>query len=155
MRRKTMNKVILTGNLVKDVEVKVINGTDRHVIQNAIAVKRNYKNKQGQYDSDFITIVIYDPQCNFVSNYVKKGDKIAVSGRWQHRKYTDQNDNNKYIDELVVDSIELLAKPQNRQDNNNYQNNNQQYNNQQKTSNSDYESHTIDDLASEDDLPFY
>lgn len=106
-----MNKCMMTGNLCKEVEVKIIQGTDKKVIQNSIAVKRNFKNKQGEYDSDFINLIIYEPHANFVEQYISKGDKVAVSGRWQHRKYENSTGTH-YVDELVVDGIELLAKPQ-------------------------------------------
>ena len=109
-----MNKVILIGNLCKDNEVKVIQGTDKKVIRNSIAVKRNFKNSEGNYDSDFINIVVYEPSANFMSQYTSKGDKVAISGRWNHRTWKDEYNVAHYADECVVDNIELLAKPQNK-----------------------------------------
>lgn len=105
-----MNKVILIGNLCKEHDIKVMNN-DKKVIRNSLAVKRNFKNANGEYDSDFINIVVFEPSANFMQSYTSKGDKVAVTGRWQHRTYTDSNNNTRYVDECVVDSIELMAKP--------------------------------------------
>lgn len=107
-----INKVILIGNLCKDNEVRVLQGTDKKVIKNSIAVKRNFKNSNGEYDSDFINLVVYEPQVNYMEQYIQKGDKVAVSGRWQHRHYTNQSGIEIYVDECIVNEIELLAKPQ-------------------------------------------
>lgn len=109
-----MNKVILIGNLCKEHDIKVMNN-DKKVIRNSLAVKRNFKNANGEYDSDFINIVVFEPSANFIQSYTNKGDKVAVTGRWQHRTYTDSNNNTRYVDECVVDSIELMAKPKTAQ----------------------------------------
>lgn len=113
-----MNKVFITGNLCKENEVRKMqtqNGT-KTVIHNSIASKRNFKNKDGEYDSDFIYIVVHEPTAKFMEQYAHKGDKVAITGRWQHRTYTDQYGNTKYVDECVVDGLELMAKPQNKQE---------------------------------------
>ena len=108
-----MNKCIFTGNLCKDNDIRVMQNTNKKVLRNSIAVKRNFKNANGEYDSDFINIVVFEPSSKFMESYTGKGDKVAITGRWQHRTYTDNNNNTKYVDECVVDSVELLAKPKN------------------------------------------
>ncbi len=107
-----MNKVILIGNLCKEHDIKVMSN-DKKVIRNSLAVKRNFKNVDGEYDSDFINIVVFEPSASFMQSYTSKGDKVAVTGRWQHRTYTDSNNNTRYVDECIVDSVELMAKPKN------------------------------------------
>jgi len=106
-----MNKVVLTGNLCKNHDVRVTE-SGKKVIRNSIAVKRKFKNAQGNYESDFINIVYFCQSINYMEQYTKKGDKVSVVGRWQHRTYQDQYGNNKYVDECVVDEIELLSRPQ-------------------------------------------
>lgn len=105
-----MNKVILIGNLCKEHDIKVMSN-NKKVIRNSLAVKRNFKNANGEYESDFVNIVVFEPTANFMQSYTSKGDKVAVTGRWQHRTYTDGNNNTRYVDECVVDSLELMAKP--------------------------------------------
>ena len=112
-----MNKVCLTGNLCKDNDIRFSQSTNKKVIRNSIAVKRNFKNQNNEYESDFINIVVYEPSANFMDQYIRKGDKVAVTGRWQHRHYTNQYGTEVYVDECVVDSIELLAKPQKQSSN--------------------------------------
>ena len=106
-----MNIVSITGNLCKDHDVRIMTNRKK-VIRNTIASKRNFKDKDGNYESDFINIVVFEPSANFVEQYTSKGDKIGVTGRWQHRSYEDTYGNKKYVDECVVDEIELLAKTQ-------------------------------------------
>lgn len=108
-----MNHVSLTGNLCKDNDVRMTSN-GKTVIRNSIACKRNYKNQNGTYDSDFINLVVYEPHSKFMQQYIGKGDKVAISGRWQHRTYQAQDGSNRYVDECVVDGIELLAHPQNQ-----------------------------------------
>ena len=110
-----MNKVCLTGNLCKDNVAKIIKETNRKKIENSIAVKRNYKNANGEYDSDFINIVVYGQSADYMEQYLKKGDKVAVTGRWQKRHYTNKSGTEVYVDECIVDGIELISKPQQKQ----------------------------------------
>ena len=70
-----MNKIILSGNLVKEVELRnTPNGTS--VIQNTIAVRNDYKNAKGEYDSEFINIVAWKQTADYISKYASKGNKV-------------------------------------------------------------------------------
>lgn len=148
-----MNICTMIGNICKDIEVRIIPGTNKKVIQNTIAVRRDFKNKEGNYDSDFINIVMFEPYANFVEKYVGKGDKVAVSGRWQTRSYESQN-GTRYVNELVVGSIQLVSKPQSQQSNS-YQK--PQSNYQQTLTNDGYDvqGYTSQIEIETDDLPFY
>ncbi len=138
-----MNKCFLTGNLCKDNDVRIIQGTNKKVIRNSIAVKREFKNKNGEYESDFINIVVYEPSANFMDQYIRKGDKVGITGRWQHRHYTNNYGTETYVDECVADSIELLAKPQRKSSD--------QYEPEPTTDNNPF---AIEDDDLSDDLPF-
>ena len=103
-----MNKVMLIGRLTKDPEQRMMpNGTA--VATASLAVNRDYKNQNGEYDTDFINIVLFDKKAEFLCNYARKGDKIGVSGRWQHRSYDDNKGNTRHVDECVVEQVELLS----------------------------------------------
>lgn len=103
-----MNQICLIGNLCRDNDVRVTPSGVK-VVMNTIAVKRDFKNNEGEYDSDFINFVAYRNQAEFLEKYTAKGDKVAINGRWQHRSYTAKDGSTKYIDECVVNSIESLA----------------------------------------------
>lgn len=102
-----MNKVIEIGRNTKDIELKTTpNG--KSVVTFSIAVKRTFKNADGEYDSDFLTCVAFGNTAETLSKYVKKGDLIGIEGRLQTRNYTDKEGNNRYATEIVVDYIEFL-----------------------------------------------
>ena len=100
-----MNKIILTGNICRDIETKYYN--DKKYVKNTIAVKRDYKNKEGNYDSDFFNFTIWGNQSEFLANYAKKGDKILISGKLLNNNY--ENDGQTvYSNDIQVENIELL-----------------------------------------------
>ena len=104
-----MNKVILTGNLCRDVEVKETqNG--KEVVSNSIAVKRDYKDSDGNYSSDFINFVAWGNQAKFLGNYAEKGDRIELVGRWQVRSYEDQNGDKRTVNECLVENLSVFSK---------------------------------------------
>ena len=103
-----MNKVILTGNICKDIVLKESEKGNK-VIANTIAVRRGYKNAKGEYDADFINFVCWNGQAEYLNDYAKKGDKIELVGRWQVRSYEDSQGLNKQINEVIVESLNILV----------------------------------------------
>lgn len=103
-----MNKVILTGNLCRDVDIAQT-PSGKEVVQNCIAVKRDYKNANGEYDSDFINIVVWGVQAQYLNNYAHKGDRVELVGRWQVRKYEKSDGTKQIAHECVVESITALG----------------------------------------------
>ena len=84
-----LNQITLQGRLAADCEVK--NTPNGALATNfAVAVQRNFKNSQGQYDTDFIDCVSFE-KTPFISKYFHKGDSITVTGELQTRIWTDDN----------------------------------------------------------------
>lgn len=106
-----MNKVILSGNLCRDVEVKQTT-TGKSVLRNCVAVMREYKNSNGEYDSDFIDIVVWGQSAEYVGEYGSKGDRVELVGRWEVRKYEDNNGNQRTAHECIVESIRVFSNRQ-------------------------------------------
>lgn len=104
-----MNKVILTGNIVRDIELTQSQNNNA-VVSNCIAVRREFKNPNGEYDSDFINFVAWNNQANYLANYAKKGDRVELVGRWQTRNYQNQQGVTVYVNEVVVESITAFSK---------------------------------------------
>lgn len=102
-----MNKVILIGNIVKDIEMKQTN-SGLNVVANTIAVKRNYKNANDEYESDFINFVAFKNNAELISQYFTKGNRIGLTGSWQTRNYENNQGQKVYVNELIVDGIEFL-----------------------------------------------
>lgn len=103
-----MNRVIEIGRAVKDIELKrTTSGTS--VVSFSIAVKRNFKNAEGNYDSDFFDCIAFNKLAETISTYIHKGDLFGVVGRLQARSYTDKEGNNRKVTEIVVEEIEFLT----------------------------------------------
>lgn len=103
-----MNKIILSGNLVKEIDLRnTANGTS--VVQNTIAVKNDYKNAKGEYDSEFINIVAWKQTAEYISKYASKGNKVLVEGRLRNRSYEKQDGTKGYVTEVIVEKVELLS----------------------------------------------
>ena len=102
-----MNKVILIGNICKDIEIRyTTSGTA--VIQNSLAVRNDFKNANGDYESEFVNIVVWKQTAEFLNKYASKGSKIAIDGRLTTRSYDKQDGTKGYITEVVAEKVELL-----------------------------------------------
>lgn len=103
-----MNLSILCGNLCKPIELKCT-PSGKYVFQNTIAVKNDFKNKDGNYDSTFINIVVWGNQAEYLSKYANKGSKILLEGRISNRSYEANDGVIKYITEVIVEKAEILT----------------------------------------------
>ena len=98
------NKVILIGNITKDLELKQTpNGVS--VCSFDIAVNR----KLSRDEVDFISIVAWRQQAEFVSKYFKKGQAILVCGQIQTRSYMDKQGNKRTAVEVVADEVSFVG----------------------------------------------
>lgn len=102
-----MNKVIITGRNVRDIELKqTISGLS--VVEFAVAVRRAYKSANGEHESDFFNCIAYKSTAELISRYVSKGDLIGVEGRLQTRNYTNREGKKVYVTEIIVESVEFI-----------------------------------------------
>ena len=94
-----LNKVILAGRLTKDPELRRTNsGTP--VTSFTIAVDRDFKDQNGEKETDFVDIVVWRNTAEFVSKYFSKGRVAIVEGRLQIRNW--EKDNVKHRNAEVV-----------------------------------------------------
>ncbi|WP_423189902.1 single-stranded DNA-binding protein [Alkalibacterium sp. f15] len=103
-----MNTVSLIGRMVKEVELRNI-GDSRFVTNNVLAVKKTFK-KEGVTDADFIPFVAWGKKAELIEKYCSKGDLIALNGKMQSRSYQTNDDETKYVVEMLVDDIEFIQK---------------------------------------------
>lgn len=102
-----MNKVIIIGRNTRDIELKqTLSGSS--AIEFSIAVKRAFKNANGEVESDFFNCISYGKLAETISRYVKKGDQIGIEGRLQTRNYTNREGNKVYVTEIIVENCEFL-----------------------------------------------
>ena len=104
-----LNKVILMGHMTADPELKQTT-SGISVCSFSIGVNRRYsKADQGQQSVDFINIVSWRHQAEFVSRYFKKGSSIIVCGSLQTRNWTDNQGQKRYVTEVVADEVSFGA----------------------------------------------
>lgn len=116
-----LNRAILTGRLTRDPELRyTTSGTA--VVQATIAVDRQFKNQQGERESDFINLVIWRKAAENFANFIHKGSLVGIDGRIQTRTYENKQGQRVYVTEINVDNFSLLEPRQgnNQQSNNNY-----------------------------------
>ena len=105
----SLNKVILIGNLVADPELKQTqNGI--MVTTFRIAVSRRFTRAGEQPQADFIDIVCWRQQAEFVTRYFTKGKPILICGSIQTRTWTDKDNNKRYSTEVVADEASLVER---------------------------------------------
>ncbi len=103
-----INTVVLTGRPVKEIELKTLS-TGTKVAGFTLAVNRSFKDANGEYPTDFITIQTFEKTAEFVAKYAKKGELIGVEGRLQQRVFENKDGVNVYIIEVVANQITLLT----------------------------------------------
>lgn len=102
-----MNNVNLIGNLTKEIELKK-STSGVSVCSFSIAVRRDYKNAQGEYDTDFINCIAWRQTAEFLTKYATKGDKLAVNGVLQVRSYDGKDGKKVYVTEVVCNKAEIV-----------------------------------------------
>jgi single-strand DNA-binding protein len=108
---KSVNKVILLGNLGKDPEVKYTpSGTAVAKFSLATSYRYKDKNEQWQDQTEWHNIVAWARLAEIVGEYLKKGSKVYIEGRIQTRSWEDKNTNQKkYMTEVIASDLVLLS----------------------------------------------
>lgn len=103
-----MNRVIISGNLVKNPEsFTTQNGISRSNF--TVAVQRRHKNAEGKHDADFLPVVAWRQTADFCNKYLDKGRQVAVEGSIQTRSYDAQDGSKRYVTEIIADHVEALG----------------------------------------------
>jgi len=109
MAQHGVNKVILVGNLGQDPEVKYMqNG--KAVANLSIATSESWNDQQGQKQerTEWHRLTAYDKLAEIIGEYVKKGSKIYVEGKLQTRKWQDQQGQDRYTTEVIINQMQML-----------------------------------------------
>ncbi|WP_086297809.1 single-stranded DNA-binding protein [Campylobacter devanensis] len=140
------NKVILTGNLSKDITLK--SNSNITIASSTIAVNRKLKNQNGDTSEEvlFIDITFFGRQAQIANQYLNKGSKVLIEGRLKYDTWQDQNGQNRSKHSVVVESMEMLG-GQNTGANQNNQSPNTNNNQSHNQSNNSYN-------ESNDEIPF-
>ena len=108
---KSVNKVILLGNVGKDPEVKFL-PSGQPVANFSIATSERFKDKSGEFQerTEWHNLVAYARLAEIVRDYVKKGSKLYAEGRLTTRSWDDKDTGKKvYRTEIVLAELSLLS----------------------------------------------
>lgn len=106
-----LNNIVLIGRLTKDPELRYTQ-SGKAVATLRLAVDRGTTNPQGEKETDFIDVVVWERQAETVANYLQKGRLIAVQGRLQIRSYETQEGQKREKAEVVASTVRFLDRGQ-------------------------------------------
>ncbi len=134
-----MNNVSLIGRLTKDPELRnTADGTA--VCSFSLAVRRGFKNANGEYDADFINCSAWRNTAEFVSKYFKKGQQVGICGQIRTRKW-DDNGTTRYSTDVIAEKVDFVGK-------------NSGTNESNSSANNDIGGLPLPPAVDDDDLPF-
>ena len=98
-----MNRIIISGRVVKDPELRMTAGKGTPVATTSIAVNDGYGENKKTY---FVNIVVWGKQAEFFANNVLKGQKVWVNGKLTIRDYEAKDGTKRYVTEVVADMFD-------------------------------------------------
>ena len=101
-----MNKVLLTGRLTRDPEMRAT-ATGKHVTQFSIATNEYAGN--GKEKAEYHNIVTWDRLAEVCGKYLGQGQQVAIEGRVQTRTWDDEKGLRHWKTEIVASSVEMLS----------------------------------------------
>ena len=110
-----VNKVILIGNLGRDPEVRYLEGNIA-VARFSVATNESYKDKKGEWQqiTEWHEIVCWRQLAERAEKQLKKGSQVYLEGKLTHRKYQDKEGNDRYVTEVVANTIRILDRRDSR-----------------------------------------
>lgn len=103
-----MNKIIIIGRMTREPELRYT-PTGKEVCKITVAVDRKYKNKDGEYGTDFINVTIWNKLAETVAKYTKKGMQVAVEGSLEIDSY-EKDGTKRYTSEIIANDVRFLEK---------------------------------------------
>ncbi|MBQ9410426.1 MAG: single-stranded DNA-binding protein [Bacteroidales bacterium] len=113
-----LNKVMLIGNVGNDPEVRYLESNPQNPATNAkvasfrLATTERFRDRNGELreNTEWHSIVVWRSNADLVEKYVHKGSQIYIEGKLRTRQWTDQTGAKRYTTEVVGDTIQLLGK---------------------------------------------
>ena len=108
-----VNQIVLVGRIARAPETKVTENGKKYATL-TLAVPRNYKNVNGEYDTDFLDCTLWSAVAESTSEYCNTGDMIGVKGRVQTRIIESPDGVKRKKTEIVAEKVTFLASSPNR-----------------------------------------
>ena len=104
-----INNVVLTGRITRNLELKQTNNNNSS-LNITLAVERNFKDQNGQKQTDFISCKAFGKRAETIAQYCQKGDLIGITGSIQTGSYQKQDGSTVYTTDVMVDGLSLFPK---------------------------------------------
>ena len=102
-----MNNTILVGKVYQKPFKEELEG--KSVVRLIVAVNRNFKNAEGEYETDYINTILWNAIADTAVEYLEKGDTIGIKGRLQSEVMEDKEGYKKFETYLVAEKITFLS----------------------------------------------
>lgn len=103
------NKLILVGNLTRDIELKYTSGSNTALAKTAIATSRKFtSNGEKKEEICFVDITFFGRSAEIANQYLRKGSKCLVEGRLMFEQWTDQQGQKRSKHSVTVESMQML-----------------------------------------------
>ena len=103
-----VNQIVLVGRIARTPETKVTENRKKYSTL-TLAVPRNYKNQNGEYDTDFLDCTLWAAVAESTSEYCQTGDMIGVKGRVQTRIIETPEGTKKKKTEIIAEKVTFLT----------------------------------------------
>lgn len=123
-----LNNVCLNGRITRNLELKQTNNNNLS-LNITLAVERNFKDQNGQKQTDFISCKVFGKRAETIAQYCQKGDLISITGSIQTGSYQKQDGTKVYTTDVMVNEFSFLGKSQQTNQNNQANQFNQHLNN--------------------------
>ena len=110
-----VNQIVLVGRIARAPETKITENGKKYATL-TLAVPRNYKNVNGEYDTDFLDCTLWSAVAESTSEYCNTGDMIGVKGRVQTRIIESPDGVKRKKTEIVAEKVTFLAQAQNNKE---------------------------------------
>ena len=113
MASTNINRVVITGNLTRDPELRSTN-SGTAVCSLRIASNTRRKDASGNWvdKPNYFDVTVWGAQGENASKYLSKGRPVAIDGRLEWREFTDREGNQRQAVEIIADSVQFLGSPQ-------------------------------------------
>ena len=110
-----LNQIVLVGRITQDPKVTELDN-GKKVCNVTVAIPRSYKNENGEYDTDFVDVVLWNGIAENTAEYCHKGDIIGVKGRIQTSNYETEDGEKRKSTQIVAEKITFLSSSKDKKD---------------------------------------
>jgi single-strand DNA-binding protein len=111
MAATNINRVVLTGNLTTDPELRSLPGSGTSVCKLRVACNTRRKGASGDWEDkpNYFDVTVWGAQGENCARYLSKGRPVAIDGRLEWREWQDKDANKRQSVEIIADSVQFLG----------------------------------------------